>query len=376
MKDLVGNCVSGAPPGGSPEPLLEERVASYFAEVKREVLEQRGHFARKARWPGGRQFAACLTHDVDNVERPLRHILSRRERFTTGGLLLAVLGVRSLYNNIGYVAKLERERGVRSTFFLMSSEYDLGKLKRQVDSLASEGWEFGLHGDFGTHDSADKMGEALGKFEARLGRRPEGVREHYLQFDYSKTWGILEGKGLLYDATVGNRDSLGYRAGLCSPFRPPSSSWEPMNLIELPLVLMDTTLWGYLKLGEEEGLRRSFEMLAKVSALGGLFTLLWHQESVRMKGGRQFIPILDRISREGCYVANGAEVAKWWAERAVPLVWEDGAYRLRGGPPRGLVLEVVAQEGLKPKATGGKVLVEGKTTLVSVESKDFSLKVE
>ncbi len=371
--DMVRDYLRGSASGDSSAPLLEQSIARLLSETMTRSLEERGYFVRKARWPDAKPFAACLTHDVDNVRRPIAHILARRGRFSRSDLLLALVGLRSLYDNLGYLSDAERRRGVKSTFFLLSSEYDLEALSGKVGKLRHEGWEVGLHGDFGTHDSAEKMAVALSKFETGLGFRPEGVREHYLQFDFQKSWGVLEGAGFRYDTSVGNRDKVGFRAGLCSPFHPPSASWEPMKVLELPLVLMDTTLWGYLKLDEQEGLRKAEEVLSTVSSLGGLFTLLWHQESVRMKGGRQFFPLLDRILKAGCYIAPAGEVARWWEGRCAPLVRDGDAYRITDAP-KGLVLEVWVRDGVTPTATGGSIERRGSELLVSVTSGDFELR--
>jgi hypothetical protein len=185
----------------------------------------------------------------------------------------------------------------------------------------------------------------------------------------------MEEAGFRYDTTVGNRDRLGFRAGLCTPFHPPDEGWRPMKILELPLVLMDTTLWGYLKMGEEEGLMSAKELVDTVSRLGGLFTLLWHQESVRMKGGRKFGSLLGYIASSGCYVAPGAEIARWWEARNVPLVREGDVYRLQGAPG-GLAIEFDAKEGLKPRVKGGSIEKRKAGMFAIVTSGDFELRFE
>ncbi|QQG48926.1 MAG: hypothetical protein HY247_01010 [archaeon] len=374
MVHLVGSTLRGEVPG-TPEPVIEEAILRFSSRLRDEALERDGHIVRKARWPGAAPFALCVTHDVDNVARPRSHILARRERFSGSGLALALLGLRSLYDNLSYVSDLERKRGLRSSFYLLSSEYDLSKLRSRAEKLLKEGWEVGLHGDFETHDSKEKMDEAASRFSGSLGFKPEGLREHYLQFDYSKTWGIAQEAGFLYDSSVGNRDKLGFRVGLCTPFRPPGPDWEPMKLVELPLVLMDTTLWGYLKLGEEEGVKEAARLAERVLGLGGLFTLLWHQESVRMRGGRVFPKVLDLLLKRGPYSATGVEVARWWGSRSVPLFREGGEYRLGGPAPKGLCLEFEGKEGLLPQVVGGTVEERRDRVLVKVESDGFRMKV-
>ena len=149
-----------------------------------------------------------------------------------------------------------------------------------------------------------------------------------------------------------------------------------MSLLELPLVLMDTTLWGYLKRNEEEGLGDAIRMMNAVEGVEGLFTLLWHQEAVRMKGGRQYWPLLDDIARKGCFVGSGAEISSWWRGRSVPLVKKGKLIRLEGQAPRGLVLRLTAAEGRSPRVSSGTLERKGDDYLVRPLNADFVLEVD
>ncbi len=354
--DELSAAMRGSPDSAAAQPALEGEVAKALEAIERRSLEEMGWFVRKARWPGNAPFGVCLTHDVDNVSRPLGHLLRRAGRFGTTDLLLALVGLRSVYNNIDHIAEIERKRGYRSSFYFLSKNYDLDKLSRTAKGLDGAGWEVGLHGDFGTHDSPQAMAEASARLESAFGRKPRGAREHYLQFDYAKTWGILQSSGFLYDTTVGNRDRIGFRLGLCTPFHPPDPSWEPIPLLELPLALMDTTLWGYLRKTEDEGEKVFVGLLDAVGEVNGLMTLLWHQESVRMKGGRIYPRLLDTLAGRGCYVADGETVARWWLERGAPLAVA-GAGVTMDAAPAGMALTFKTTGEKAPVVEGG-VLVD------------------
>jgi peptidoglycan/xylan/chitin deacetylase (PgdA/CDA1 family) len=375
LANRICSAIEGSQDSCTATPSLQEELNRFGEMLAGHALRERGHFALKSRWPNRAPHASCITHDVDNIRRPFRHILSVRHRFSSADLLMAGLGLRSLYNNIALVAKLEREKAVHSSYFFLTSNYDLGSMAAQLAQLKRDGWEVGLHGSIGTRDSPVMMKEDIARFAKALGYNPAGVREHFLQFDYAKTWQIMEEAGFAYDTTVGTRDSLGFRVGLCVPFHPPTKDWNPMKLLELPLVLMDTTLWGYLKLSEEEGLERTRDLISLVSATGGLFTILWHQEAVRMKGGRIYPRVLDDLVAGGAWVANAYDVASWWNARAVPLQRRGDTYLLLGEPPTGLYLEVFAREGLSPAVKGGVVERVGDRFLVRVQSNDFIMEM-
>jgi peptidoglycan/xylan/chitin deacetylase (PgdA/CDA1 family) len=374
--DLVeGICsaVRGDPGAATDTPALERRIRAYGEELTKSVVDSRGFSLWKERWPGGAAYAACLTHDVDNVSRPISHIIARRRRFSTADLLLALLGLKELYDNIAMFSELEGARGLHSSFYLLCFNYDLAAKSAQLNRLAERGWDVGIHGDFGTHDSGEKMAEALAKFKAATGISPVGIREHYLRFDYGLTWEIMEGAGLSYDTTVGNTDSLGYRVGLCTPFRPPDRDWKPRAILELPLTVMDATLWGYLRRSEPDGLRDLARMKEEVSGVKGLFTLLWHTEAARMKGGRLYPDILDGLVRDRCHVGSGAEISGWWKARAGRLSLQGKTYRMDDAPS-GLVLRFKAKGGERIDCKGGMASEGGDG--VSVKAAGGPLSVE
>jgi peptidoglycan/xylan/chitin deacetylase (PgdA/CDA1 family) len=352
LVDGLAAAMRGSPESAAPTPVLEDAVMRFLADIEAETLDLSGFFVRKARWPRDAQFAACITHDVDNISRPLSHILRRANRFSISDIALALLGLRSLYNNIDLIADLEAKHGLRSSFYFLSKNYDLNTLALTARRLVESGWEVGLHGDFGTHNSAEAMSDAATRLSSVFGSRPVGLREHYLQFDYSKTWEVAESAGFIYDSTVGNRDRLGFRLGLCTPFHPPDSGWRQMNVVELPLVLMDATLWGYLKKSEDEGERDFLSLLDQVARVNGLMTLLWHQESARMKGGRIYPRLLAALAGRYCYTATGEMVARWWVERGRTLVSDDATVRMDSAP-EGMVLTFKTAEEKALVVEGG-----------------------
>jgi hypothetical protein len=373
--DQFSSVVRGVPLVDVQRPVLEQKMASTLSKVREAALREDGFFVRKARWPGAAGFAVCLTHDVDNISRPRDHLWKTRSRFSLADQIGGLLGIVPVYNNVRLISSKEASYGFHSSFYFLSSNYPLADVRRDSDQMRAAGWEVGLHGDFDTHDSAEKMNEALSRFAAGLGFKPTGVREHYLKFDFEKTWPIMEHAAFDYDTTVGTNDRLGFKLGLASPFHPPDASWSPMNLLELPLILMDTTLWGYLKKSEEEGMADAIRFIDTVQGLEGLLTLLWHQEAVRLRGGRIYWKILKEFKSRPCFVASGAEIARWWRVRSVPLVRDGRLIRLEGDPPKDLVLQLDLAEGRVATVRSGSLDGEGNSRSIRPSSRGFELEV-
>jgi hypothetical protein len=374
MADEVASYLEGTRTE-SPDPTLEKRLLSFLREMERSELEKQGYFVRKMKWPNGSPFAICLTHDVDNIERALGHVLKTRSRFKAGDLINDVVGIASLYDNVDEIAKREGGMGFRSSFYFLTSNYPLEEIATRIKKLRDKGWDIGLHGDFGTHDSPDKMREAVEVFSTELGFSPRGVREHFLKFSHGTTWEIMENAGFDYDTTVGLNDRLGFKLGLATPFHPPTKDWRPMRLLEIPLILMDTTLWGYLKRDETAGLNDIRGILSKVQEVGGLFTLLWHQEAVKMKGGRLYWTLLDEFRKIGCFVGSAAQVSDWWADRSIPLTSEGDTIRLSGIKDQRLTLQLKTSGEKKIEAIGGSAVPSEDGYVVRAETSELVLRV-
>ncbi len=377
LVDELCSVLGGTPPKDSATPSLEYRVMEFLAELERSSVERDGFFVRKARWPRAAPLAVCLTHDVDNIERPWDHIEKVKDRFSAADLRKARKGLISLYDNIDLIREREGAEGFHSSFYLMSAEYPLEKVRASARRLDAKGWEVGLHGDFGTHDSEEEMAKAVERLTDGIGVRPRGLREHYLRFDFAKSWKVMDGAGFDYDTTVGTNDRLGFKLGLALPFHPPDDGWKPLLLLELPLSLMDTTLWGYLKKTEEEGLADVKASMEAVEGVEGLFTLLWHQEAVRMRGGRVYWKVLRGLGRrKGIFVGSGADIARWWRAREVPLkVTEGGEITLGARPPKGLALLVKTRAGSKVEVASGSVAKKGGGLLISPSGPSFKMRV-
>ena len=172
--DELALVLRGAPPRDSSTPSLEQRVMELLATLERAALEEKGFFVRKARWPNAASFAVCLTHDVDNIERSEEHIMKVKDRFTRADLAKAKKGAISLYDNFDLIGKKEGAEGFRSSFYIMSANYPLKEVSASARRLHAKGWEIGLHGDFGTHDSQAEMDKAVERLtKRRWGSAPE-----------------------------------------------------------------------------------------------------------------------------------------------------------------------------------------------------------
>ena len=166
------------------------------------------------------------------------HLQEVKDRFNESDLKEALEGKKNLYWNVERIKEIESKFDFHSSFYFLTSEYNLEQYKDVLDELSKDGWEIGLHAGFGTHENEGKMNEDINEFKRQLKQQPIGVREHYLQFDYHNTLNFLEKNQFVYDSSLGFREHPGFLLGTSLPFNPPRENWEKRKILELPLIIM------------------------------------------------------------------------------------------------------------------------------------------
>jgi peptidoglycan/xylan/chitin deacetylase (PgdA/CDA1 family) len=306
------------------------------------------------RWKNGARFAAVLSHDVDDlrlrsVDEALRLLGRARTPWSYALRKGAMQLVRSLrapttgddpYWRFDQWAAEEEKHGFRSTFFVFPPrpaaphEFDptyrledpvrfegtIQPFSAALRALGERGFEIGLHASYRSYLSAERLAAEKSQIEAAIGRPITGIRQHFLRFEVPETWRAQRQAGFSYDSTLGYNEAPGFRAGIAAPYRP----WDPgleegMDLVELPLTVMDGTLFRTLLLNGPQAARRTIEQLEIVEGVGGLAVLLWHPNGAAEEHfpgwWSSYREVLAYLSGRSVWVATASEIDTWWRER-------------------------------------------------------------
>ena len=356
-------CFSGFYATAGAHGVLDVPIVNHAAlELARriEVWCERRHVTleRVPRWKDGARFAAVLSHDVDDLTlyslsgawRLLRQAKSPTSYAFRAGFANALRtlargrqGGDPYWNFDRWVAAEER-RGFRSTFYFHPSElrhrhefdpvYRVTdpvefegrrlKLAAMVRLLAQRGFEIGLHGSYLSHRDGEELARQKRQIESASGCAVRGLRQHFLRFDIGSTWSAQERAGFVYDSTLGFNEAIGFRAGIAAPFHP----WDlklgqARRLLELPLTVMDGTLFRTLKLDAARAAERVREHLEGIERAGGLAVLLWHPNAAaeqRFPGWwESYLQTLDHLAARGAWVTTGEALSEWWIDRAARM---------------------------------------------------------
>jgi len=293
-------------------------------------------------WPDNRPFALFLSHDIDQIhDRELFRILADinhiRRIWIQGEKGSAPLAmrrlVRSLFfpkpvgNDFKTILELESCYGFHSSFYVLHDPYwsrngprytlNSKALHKIVQLILDTGGELGLHGGYYRFNQAALYRESCDALRLAFGIRAVGVRNHFLRFSYPDTWLAHEDAGLQYDATFGYNDVLGPRDGRILPFFPVDpQTGRQMNILVLPLTVMDVTLFRNLGLNGKDALSAAWGAIEPVIQAGGLVSLLWHNnyfnEPEYWDWQWVYEKLLERLSALNPWCATGAEISEWW----------------------------------------------------------------
>jgi hypothetical protein len=306
----------GQPPANAGKATLERHIALLRDFITRSGLP----LIEIPPVPDGYGFMVCLTHDLDHPV--LRNHCCDHTMF--GFLHRAIIGsfinicrgrksARDFCRNWLAAAKLpfvylgmakdpwrgfdrylEIEAGLGATYFvipkknypgrsangngpaLRAARYTVEDIKPELEKAVLNGNEVALHGLDAWLDSA-KANEERGEVSRSVGATKAGVRMHWLFFD-GKSPAVLDRAGFLYDSSFGYNETVGYRAGTAQAYRPPGCE----NLLELPLLIMDTALFypSHLNLNDEDARKVASLFVEEIGQFGGALTINWHDRSI------------------------------------------------------------------------------------------------
>jgi hypothetical protein len=307
-----------------------------------------------APWPDGRRWAAALTHDLDIVAlwpafTALRLLeLGRKGHWRlaaqAAGQALKAIGRAPVEKGTATLLAAERARSVRSTWFILCGTptlrtFTAGDLtyrpeaattRRILAAVANGEHSIGLHGSRETVTSADCFSTQRSRLQGLTGRAVDGVRQHFLRFDPTRTPQAMTQAGFRYDSTVGFPDRNGFRVGIADVVR----CGETLD--EVPFAWMDRALSKYRDVEDPHAWIDDALVLARSCRdVEGLWVGVWHPNLTDALGfpgaPAAYERLLDALLADRPFVGTLDEIVDWRARRRalrVARVAEDGRCEL------------------------------------------------
>ncbi len=312
-------------------------------------------------WPGGRSWAAALTHDLDIVnwwpaftmlrlaELARNGELARAARVTLAAATSAARPV--VFSAIRELLDIEARHRVRSSWFVLSGQPTLatvragdltyrpqGKLARRImRAVRDAGHEIGLHGSFRTSEDHSLFATQRTMLRNLADVDAVGVRQHYLRMRPATTPRGMHDAGFLYDSTYGFADRNGFRLGVADVIPLwDAERQQPVGVDEAPFTWMDRALSKYQHVETPSVWIDDALALADVCQdVGGMWVGIWHPNLAPALGFPDAPAAYARLASElvsrGAHVAPLEELVAWRrARRALRAVEcsDDGQVRI------------------------------------------------
>ncbi|MEM6328005.1 MAG: polysaccharide deacetylase family protein [Bacteroidota bacterium] len=275
-------------------------------DVVAQRLASRGLTARATRWDG-HEWAVCLTHDLDALRtRRLRVFVGDAVRGRPRRGLQRAVGPDDRLRTAHSLAALAERHGARATFFAKAGTSGPEDVPARPErhrawfrALREAGHEVGLHPSMEAATDPPRLGAEADRLTSVLGERPRLVRSHFLRWDERVTPAIYAAAGFEADSTLGWSSTPGFRRGTAHPFRLwDTEAGAPSSLWEVPLAVMDTTLFAHQRLSDAAAADALREVFAAARRTRGVAVVLWHNAMDGDPAWWRRLGVLDRAITE------------------------------------------------------------------------------
>lgn len=308
---------------GATHTLLEPVVSNFLFES-----------GFRPQYPGGYPFAVCLSHDIDLLYKQE----SNKPVYYGGFKNIANISLyevkrrlmkeRQTIHNEWCLSRLihaNEKANARSSYYFLSLAEDEEDYNYVVtdpfvidyfSQIKESRSEIGLHGGHRAYNNADKIAVEKNKLQESAKINIVGYRNHYLRMITPETWVNLRNNHFLYDTTFGFAGSAGFRNGMCYPFRPyDASTGQYLDIVEIPLHIMDVSLFQYMDFSKQEIMDFIKLMVQKIKRVNGVLTILWHNDKMTNGLDLVYTEILDYLQNQDACFMTGRELVSHYKEQ-------------------------------------------------------------
>lgn len=193
------------------------------------------------------------------------------------------------YDTYDYQLDLQKTYALKPIYFFLVGDYgvndkNLSTQNRRFRELIrhiSDYAEVGVHPSYGSNKNPTALQVEISRLKNILHRDITQSRQHFLMLKFPNTYRNLLDRDITDDYSMGFANEVGFRASICTPFNFYDLDLESETVLRIhPFAAMDATLNLYMHLSPEQATEKVFELIASVRKVNGVFTSLWHNETL------------------------------------------------------------------------------------------------
>lgn len=202
------------------------------------------------------------------------------------------------------LSEREEELRLSPVFFVKAMEanqedatYDVHDpiLQHIIWNVTHRGGQIGLHGSYPSADDVSRLHQEKQNLSKLCDKVIRVSRQHYLRARFAGNPNSLDlwrQAGITDDYTLGFAERCGFRCGTCHPYPLYDVRDDCVtDIIEHPLIVMDGTLFDYMKLSIEDARILTQKLKQRCFDVEGDFVILWHNHATT----REFEPYFREV---------------------------------------------------------------------------------
>lgn len=194
------------------------------------------------------------------------------------------------FDQLARMEDIHKKFGLKAIYFILFSKkynkYDINisiknkKFRTAIKQLSKTA-DIGIHPSYHSRYDFKLVDEEIHFLSNLLNIPINSSRQHYLKMRLPNTYKSLLSLGIANEYTMGFATKPGFRAGTSRSFRFYDIKHEQTTFLRVhPFCVMDATFKTYLHYTEEQTFECISEIIDNVKKVNGVFTPLWHNESM------------------------------------------------------------------------------------------------
>ena len=161
---------------------------------------------------------------------------------------------------------------------------------QQLIRNTAAAYKIGIHPSYVSNERPQQITIEKNRLAAISQQNIIRSRQHFLKLFLPTTYQRLLQNNLTEDYTMGYATAVGFRASIATPYFWYDLANEKATTLKIfPFQIMDVTLSNYLQLNTEAAKQLTQEIINNTKAVNGLFSTLWHNNTINSPLGYFYI---------------------------------------------------------------------------------------
>lgn len=285
-------------------------------------------------YPENKKMCVVLSHDVDYIydnksnlevaKKLIKKLLQLNIKAVLKEINSLVLNKPNPAWLLDRIIDFEFNNNIKSTYFFLALSkedkdfnYNINCLIKQIKQISKNKSEIAFHGGLDAYNNEYHFLKELDQLKKMVPEiQIKGYRSHFLMYEHITTHNLIEKFGFDYDATLGLPDNIGFRNGMCYPFRPINlSTGKFRDILEIPLNVMDVSFFKYMNLNLEDSFKLFVNIYKEVKEVSGVLSILWHNNNFDDDYETLYYKIMNYVKNDqDSWITTHGELAAHWRE--------------------------------------------------------------